>query len=83
MDIDTLIMIAKVGALVFGIGAVVAVGVFVVYAIEHSPTARRGKYTCYASDGGKLCMNPISAERARSGRDCSSCEARIQSSEDK
>ena len=48
---------------------------FLVYAAEHSPTARRGKYSCYASRGGKLCMRPISAERARAGRDCEACES--------
>ena len=60
----------------------VAVMMFVGYAFEHSPTARHGKYNCYASHEGKLCLRPISAERAASGRDCESCESKHAYSED-
>lgn len=53
-----------------------AVGWFIFYAIENSPTARRGKYTCYGDRDGKVCFRPISAERARAGRDCEVCESK-------
>lgn len=58
--------------LVLAVGAVLA---FLIYAVKHSPTARRGKYSCYSTDAnGKLCVRPISAERARAGRSCEQCE---------
>lgn len=56
---------------------VIAVGGFIVYCVEHSPTAKRGKYRCYGGCGG-----PLSAERAGAGRDCPACESRSGSSED-